>query len=308
MSLLRRITLSAAICGMLGACANTEPLGASSGGGADAADDTGGAARDVGSGLDATGLDTTPLDADPGADDGDAAGPTDDASVGDAGADGDNAADGGDALGVDAGEADSDAEVEDASSDAGAECGDGVLDEGEECDDGNAVDGDGCTAGCVIEAPPESTVQGGYSTPDRAAESTAPGNLLAIPVTVTEAFTLTELAVSFTTVDHTGRLALYEDLAGVPSALVAGTGVVTMVAGANVVPVTGPVSIAPGDYWLAYVLDGPPIAYIDTVSRPASTGWYFRSAVSASGPLPDPFGSGSSFAYDWVAAVWMLGY
>ncbi len=87
------------------------------------------------------------------------------------------------------------------------------------------------------------------------ASANSPGYLVAVPVVVPQASTLTHLCVIGKAAGAHTMLALYaDDGTGMPGQLVAFTGSTPLVAGAEEIPVA-PVAIPAGTYWIGGVFD-----------------------------------------------------
>jgi hypothetical protein len=104
-------------------------------------------------------------------------------------------------------------------------------------------------------------------------------------IVVPNACTLTKVALNSTGTGASGYLALYSDVGGSPSALVAATQLFALTSGANEVSIGAPVPLAPGTYWIAgdYTATAP-------VAR-TSTGAITTKYISRSASLapPDPW-------------------
>jgi hypothetical protein len=100
-----------------------------------------------------------------------------------------------------------------------------------------------------------------------------PGYLLGERVYVANPVQLTALGVIATSAQPAsgvhGIVALYDDVGGLPSALLAQTPSTTVKPGDNLIPVATPVSLAVGSYWIMAEYDASASICVDTsVSNP----------------------------------------
>jgi hypothetical protein len=114
-----------------------------------------------------------------------------------------------------------------------------------------------------------------------------PFNLFAQSVTIPIAITVTSLGVFGNQLAggmHTA-MALYGDASGAPSNIIAATTSLPIVDGANEIPVTFPVAVAAGTYWIAGEYSAAAsICYDDSVTNLLDI-----VSISSYGSLPDPF-------------------
>ncbi|MBX3219213.1 MAG: hypothetical protein KF795_01760 [Labilithrix sp.] len=132
----------------------------------------------------------------------------------------------------------------------------------------------------VIFGNPSITTEGNPS-----GQPFANGYLLGHSIVTTSSFTLTRLAVNALDPGPSVVLALYADSAGAPGALVTSTATATLVSGRNELPVTSPVVLPAGTYWIAatYSADAKIANGNDNATMTAFTAHTFGD------PLPDPF-------------------
>lgn len=80
-------------------------------------------------------------------------------------------------------------------------------------------------------------------------------NLSFLPISVSNEGSLTGLG--YTGLNSSGqlRMALYDDLNNEPNELLAETGIVNFNFGLEIIPVTSPITLSPGNYWIAYAIN-----------------------------------------------------
>ena len=117
------------------------------------------------------------------------------------------------------------------------------------------------------------------------------GNLiLAQQATLNQTATLTSLTFDVTTVGGSLILGVYDSTGtgGGPGKLQATTVSFTPVQNWNTQPVTTPVSLAPGTYWLCYAPSSNTLSFVKTLSGPS---YYYSKSF---GPLPSTFSISSA--------------
>jgi hypothetical protein len=118
----------------------------------------------------------------------------------------------------------------------------------------------------------------------------APNTLFAQSVLVPASITVTSLGVVGNgAAGADGILALYSDVGGAPSVLLASTSSATINPGPNQIPVTSAVPISAGTYWIAGEYSAA--ASLCTDSSTSNT---IDFVATSFGALPDPFGTASS--------------
>lgn len=118
------------------------------------------------------------------------------------------------------------------------------------------------------------------------------GFLLAQSATLTQGGTLQSVSFYVTTPGGNLRLGVYNAHGPTngPGGLLASTAMITPASGWNTVPVTTPVAIAAGNYWLAYETSSP------VLQNPMDNAGAARWARRAFGALPTPFPSSTTKA------------
>ena len=143
-------------------------------------------------------------------------------------------------------------------------CGNGVIQLSETCDDGNKVNGDGCSLSCKIE--------NGWTCSGQPSVCTFPitigekniltgddngnGNLMvAMQTTLPQSAAIKSLSFYVAQASGKLRLGIYDATgpSGGPGAKKAETNEITPVVGWNTATVVTSVSLASGNYWLAYL-------------------------------------------------------
>jgi hypothetical protein len=148
---------------------------------------------------------------------------------------------------------------------------------------------------CVNSQCTSNTVAYGRSTEFSPCGSTvgsfSPGDLLGQPVTVAEVVTVNALGVfgNQPASGVEGILALYSDLGGAPSALLAFTQSTDIVAGKNEIPLLTPTAVAAGAYWIV----GQYSASASICTDNSTTNSVDFVAVTY-GALPNPFGAATA--------------
>lgn len=122
------------------------------------------------------------------------------------------------------------------------------------------------------------------------------GLLVAQQTSLPAAATVQSLSFYVTSASGSLRLGIYDATGpgGGPGAKLAETGNMTPVAGWNTAPVTAPVTLPAGSYWLAYAPSSSSLGF--RMERTGNARWYSY----AYGPLPSRFSTApSSGAYHW---------
>ena len=135
----------------------------------------------------------------------------------------------------------------------------------------------------------------GNSTPTGSGLTASQSYIILQKVTITSTVTVEELGSNWYSLNGSPdiKMMLFDDNGG-PDALIAETALTPMVVGANEVPVTTPVSISAGDYYVGYVYGGGSgSSSLDGTTGGSDTVWYtYHSYTSA---LPDPLTGESSY-------------
>ncbi|HND30804.1 MAG TPA: hypothetical protein PLA94_12425, partial [Myxococcota bacterium] len=128
------------------------------------------------------------------------------------------------------------------------------------------------------------------------ATTTGPGSaaasyLLGPSITVTSATTLYRFGALLNTAGNSARMALYTDVSGSPSTLVAYSDVFTTAVGVNEVALSTPVSLPAGTYWIMGVYSATTYVYYGS----SSTASIRYKAYSYSSTPSSTFGTASSY-------------
>ncbi|HND00170.1 MAG TPA: hypothetical protein PKW90_28840, partial [Myxococcota bacterium] len=121
--------------------------------------------------------------------------------------------------------------------------------------------------------------------------SAAPSYLLGPSITVTSATTLYRFGALLNTAGNSARMALYTDVSGSPSTLVAYSDVFTTAVGVNEVALSTPVSLPAGTYWIMGIYSGTTYVYYGS----SSTASIRYKAYSYSSTPSSTFGTASSY-------------
>ena len=143
-------------------------------------------------------------------------------------------------------------------------CGNGVIQFSETCDDGNKINGDGCSLSCKIEngwiCSGQPSVCTFFITIGEknllAVDDSGNGNLMVAQQTsLPQSATIQSLSFYVSQASGKLRMGIYDATgpSGGPGAKKAETNEITPVVGWNTANVVTPVSLAPGNYWLAYL-------------------------------------------------------
>jgi hypothetical protein len=130
--------------------------------------------------------------------------------------------------------------------------------------------------------------------------ATNTGYFLIQAITVSNALTVSKLGFNEVSGTPNAVLGLYTDSAGTPQKLLAQTAIFAVTVGVNEIPLTTPVTLPPGTYWMMLTFSGT--AYIGL----ASTGNYFSSTFTFSGTLPDPCPAGTADSR-FTFGIWLSG-
>lgn len=134
----------------------------------------------------------------------------------------------------------------------------------------------------------------------------APNFLIAQEVTLSTDITLSALGIGLDSGSGNVVLAVYEDSAGAPGALLAQTGSEAVSAGSNEVDLSGAdVSLTAGTYWIAKVHDD--VAYVTESSTGGTSNTSTWGSFTYSSSLPDPYGLTETMN-EHVLALWLIGY
>jgi hypothetical protein len=119
----------------------------------------------------------------------------------------------------------------------------------------------------------------------------AAGHLLGQSITVSAEIALLSLGVvGQAATGAQGILALYSDVDGSPSALLAQTATTTINAGANVIPVTSPILVVAGNYWIVGEYSAAASLCVDS----STTNMLDAVAIPSYGTVPATFGTPTS--------------
>ncbi|MDH5718175.1 MAG: DUF4215 domain-containing protein [Spirochaetia bacterium] len=177
-------------------------------------------------------------------------------------------------------------------------CGNGVVEVvvggvTETCDDGNTTAGDGCDELCSSE--PVEVFYGNYTPFNGPISSWIPGYIVAQKVTLSAGMILTDIGMIINQASTTRvKLALYSDVSGTATNMVADTSIFTATLGDHMQPINqGSVNLNAGDYWIAFI-------YSDTTLNPdtdgGNTSTYIYIAQSIDVATPSVFPA-SYFTY-----------
>ena len=118
--------------------------------------------------------------------------------------------------------------------------------------------------------------------------------LLAQSATLSQTATIQSMSFYVTAAAGKLVLGIYQSLNGGPGQLLASTGAFTPIVGWNTKPVTSPVALAPGTYWLAYFPSDNGLSFVS-----GHSGQYSIDPTTFSGSMPSKFTQGSTGTWSW---------
>ena len=118
--------------------------------------------------------------------------------------------------------------------------------------------------------------------------------LLAQSATLSQTATIQSMSFYVTAAAGQLVLGVYNSVNGGPGQRLASTGAFTPIVGWNTQPVTSPVSLAPGTYWLAYFPSNNSLAFVV-----ANTGQWYEDPMTFSVSMPGAFVSTHGDVGNW---------
>ena len=118
--------------------------------------------------------------------------------------------------------------------------------------------------------------------------------LLAQSATLSQTATIQSMSFYVTAAAGKLVLGIYDSVSGGPGHLLASTGAFTPVVGWNTQPVTSPVALAPGTYWLAYLPSDNGLSFVV-----ANTGQWYEDPMTFSVSMPGTFVSTHGDVGNW---------
>lgn len=126
--------------------------------------------------------------------------------------------------------------------------------------------------------------------------------IVGVQVEVSNPLVVEGLGVDLTQADGNLRLGLYEQVAGFPAALLAGTEATASVEGEQLVDVVEPVLIEPGTYWVQVLVDAD-VTLAASESELVTLTYSDQLFVDG---LPDPYGFATDYE-DFRPSFWVEG-